>query len=83
MVGTLQMVSCVFLGFQVSVSRPERKYEQPSSHREHHQNHLNTFPHFMAKVKDDDGTELDIHFMALFSQKPDAIPIAFFHGWPG
>jgi len=24
-----------------------------------------------------------IHFVALFSQKPDAIPIVFLHGWPG
>jgi microsomal epoxide hydrolase len=25
----------------------------------------------------------DIHFAALFSQKQDAIPITFLHGWPG
>jgi microsomal epoxide hydrolase len=25
----------------------------------------------------------NVHFTALFSSKPDAIPIAFFHGWPG
>jgi microsomal epoxide hydrolase len=24
-----------------------------------------------------------VHFTALFSKNPDAIPIAFFHGWPG
>lgn len=25
----------------------------------------------------------DVHFMAIFSQKQDAVPISFFHGWPG
>jgi microsomal epoxide hydrolase len=37
----------------------------------------------MAKIKDDDGTEFNVHFMALFSTRSDAIPISFFHGWPG
>ncbi|KAH3968001.1 hypothetical protein HBI56_050200 [Parastagonospora nodorum] len=44
---------------------------------------INTFPAFKTKVTDDDGGEFDIHFTALFSQNPKAIPIAFFHGWPG
>ena len=26
---------------------------------------------------------MDIHFVALFSQKPDAIPVILLHGWPG
>jgi hypothetical protein len=45
--------------------------------------YINFFPHFKTNVADDDGTKHEIHFMALFSQKEDAIPIAFFHGWPG
>jgi pimeloyl-ACP methyl ester carboxylesterase len=44
---------------------------------------INSFPNFTAAVKDKSGYELDVHFIALFSQKPDAIPLAFFHGWPG
>ena len=51
--------------------------------REKEEAYLNTFPQFMAKMKDDDGTHFDVHFMALFSQKPNAIPISFLHGWPG
>ena len=43
---------------------------------------LNSLPQFMATIKDDDGAEFQVHFMALFSKKKDAIPIAFFHGWP-
>jgi pimeloyl-ACP methyl ester carboxylesterase len=43
---------------------------------------VNRHPHFMANLTVD-ATELQIHFMALFSKKRDAIPIAFFHGWPG
>ena len=34
-------------------------------------------------VKGQDGHDYKIHFSALFSQKPDAIPIIFSHGWPG
>ena len=44
---------------------------------------INDVPQFMAKVKTDDGSELDIHFMAIFSNKKDAIPIIMTHGWPG
>ncbi|KAL6362513.1 hypothetical protein LRP88_03796 [Fusarium phalaenopsidis] len=43
---------------------------------------INRHPHFMTNLTVD-TTELQIHFMALFSKKTDAIPIAFFHGWPG
>ncbi|KAM3465452.1 hypothetical protein NHJ6243_001728 [Beauveria neobassiana] len=43
---------------------------------------INSFPNFKAKVKDAHGNTLDLHFMALFSERKDAIPIAFIHGWP-
>ncbi|KAF2091834.1 alpha/beta-hydrolase [Saccharata proteae CBS 121410] len=45
--------------------------------------HINSFPHYKLPIKDDDGSTYDIHFVALFSEKPDAVPIALFHGWPG
>ncbi|KAH9826628.1 Epoxide hydrolase N terminus, partial [Teratosphaeria destructans] len=48
-----------------------------------HEDHINSFPHFTAPVKSDDGYEVTVHFMALFSERPDAVPIAFYHGWPG
>jgi len=44
---------------------------------------INSFPQFTADVKDDDGYVFKIHFAALFSQKADAIPIVWLHGWPG
>jgi len=44
---------------------------------------INSFPNFKATVEDSQGNLLDIQFLALFSEKPDAVPIAFFHGWPG
>lgn len=44
---------------------------------------INSFPQFTADVKDDDGYVFKIHFAALFSQKEDAIPIVWLHGWPG
>jgi len=44
---------------------------------------INSLPNFKATINDDGGSSYDVHFAALFSNKPDAIPIAFFHGWPG
>lgn len=39
---------------------------------------INSFPNFTVKIED-----IDVHFMALFSKKADAVPITFLHGWPG
>ncbi|EDU43394.1 MhpC hydrolase or acyltransferase alpha beta hydrolase superfamily [Pyrenophora tritici-repentis] len=47
------------------------------------EDYINSFPNFKTTINDDDGGKYDIHFAALFSNKPDAIPIAFYHGWPG
>ncbi|VUC25506.1 unnamed protein product, partial [Clonostachys rosea] len=44
---------------------------------------FNSFPNFKALVKDGDGHDIEIQFLALFSKKPDAVPLAFLHGWPG
>lgn len=60
-----------------------KKYWETEFDWRKHEDHINSFPNFTASVKDDEGNSLDIHFLALFSEKPDAIPIAFFHGWPG
>ncbi|PLB38419.1 epoxide hydrolase family protein [Aspergillus candidus] len=38
----------------------------------------NSFPQFTIPVED-----INLHFAALFSEKPDAIPIILLHGWPG
>jgi Epoxide hydrolase N terminus len=43
---------------------------------------LNFVPHFKAHIVDDDGSEYDIHFAALFSKKVDAVPLMMLHGWP-
>ncbi|KAF1954498.1 epoxide hydrolase-like protein [Byssothecium circinans] len=40
--------------------------------------HINSYPNYKMKVED-----IDLHFIALFSQKKDAVPIIFMHGWPG
>ncbi|KAK5053096.1 hypothetical protein LTR84_002070 [Exophiala bonariae] len=44
---------------------------------------INSFPNFKASVKDGGGNTIEVQFLALFSERADAIPIAFFHGWPG
>lgn len=40
--------------------------------------HINSFPNYKMQIED-----VDVHFVALFSEKKDAIPIVFLHGWPG
>ncbi|KAL4948276.1 Alpha/Beta hydrolase protein [Aspergillus filifer] len=40
--------------------------------------HANSFPQYTTEIEG-----LTIHFAALFSEKPDAIPIVLLHGWPG
>lgn len=51
--------------------------------RRKEEDHVNSFPNFKSVISDDDGHKYDVHFAALFSNKPDAIPIGFYHGWPG
>ncbi|KAK5197570.1 hypothetical protein LTR72_005304 [Exophiala xenobiotica] len=43
----------------------------------------NSFPNYIAHIKDDDGEEFRIHFAALFSKRDNAIPLLYMHGWPG
>jgi microsomal epoxide hydrolase len=71
--GELRLVSDRLLLVNKNSRRRRRKEEE----------HINSFPNFTTDVKDDDGTVFHVHFTALFSSNPDAIPIAFFHGWPG
>lgn len=39
-------------------------------------------PHFKTTVTSG-GEDYDVHFAALFSARPDAVPIVLLHGWPG
>ncbi|KAF3002630.1 hypothetical protein E8E13_009034 [Curvularia kusanoi] len=39
---------------------------------------INSFPNYRMQI---DG--VDLHFVALFSERKDAVPIQFLHGWPG
>lgn len=47
------------------------------------EDHINSFPNFNAKVDSPDLGTVDVHFAALFSNRKDALPIIFMHGWPG
>ena len=44
---------------------------------------INSFPNFKTKLKGENDEEFDIHFLALFSEREDAVPIMLNHGWPG
>ncbi|OGM43943.1 putative epoxide hydrolase, partial [Aspergillus bombycis] len=39
---------------------------------------INDFPQFTAEIED-----VQLHFAALFSENPNAVPIVLLHGWPG
>ncbi|KAK0353752.1 hypothetical protein LTS02_007981 [Friedmanniomyces endolithicus] len=43
---------------------------------------INSYPNFTVPIEDS-GFDFQIHFVALFSKKPDAVPLALLHGWPG
>jgi microsomal epoxide hydrolase len=43
---------------------------------------INSFPSFTLPVQHD-GRAYSIHFVALFSERKDAVPILALHGWPG
>jgi microsomal epoxide hydrolase len=59
-----------------------RRATAKKHHRRTCERHTNRFPHFILPIQEE-GYTLDIHFVALFSKKPDAIPILLLHGWPG
>ncbi|EOA91286.1 uncharacterized protein SETTUDRAFT_162049 [Exserohilum turcica Et28A] len=40
--------------------------------------HINSFSNYRMQIE-----TVDVHFVALFSEKKDAIPIILMHGWPG
>ena len=44
---------------------------------------INSFPNFTVAVKARDGETYPMHFVALFSENPEAVPICLLHGWPG
>lgn len=51
-------------------------------YRRRQEEHLNSFPHYKAAITDDDGRTYTVHFVALFSKRKDAIPLARLSGWP-
>ncbi|KAL4723007.1 hypothetical protein ACLX1H_010248 [Fusarium chlamydosporum] len=42
----------------------------------------NQFPNFTTDIEENNNA-YNIHFMALFSKRKDAVPILALHGWPG
>lgn len=48
-----------------------------------HEKKINEFSQWTALVNDDDGLEYSIHFVGIFSNEKDAIPLVLLHGWPG
>jgi len=51
--------------------------------RRKHESDMNSFPHFIGSITDDDSKKYDVHFVALFSENPSAVPLMLLHGWPG
>jgi microsomal epoxide hydrolase len=47
-----------------------------------HENRINKFPNFKIAIQDPEAGKVEIHFLALFSSRKDAIPFIFLHGFP-
>lgn len=47
------------------------------------EDHINSFPNFTVPIKGRDGDTYTVHFVAIFSEKADAVPVCLLHGWPG
>ncbi|KAJ5619978.1 hypothetical protein N7510_003962 [Penicillium lagena] len=47
-----------------------------------YESRINSLPNFTVRIEDNNET-FTVHFMALFSQKQDAVPVILLHGWPG
>ena len=45
--------------------------------------HINSFNNDHVEIKGKHGETIDVHFVALYSEKPDAVPVCLVHGWPG
>ena len=43
---------------------------------------INALPNWKTEIEYN-GDSFSVHFAALFSKKPDAVPLIVFHGWPG
>lgn len=67
-----------------SLRPPSGHLHLPSStdNRRSVEDELNSFPQYKATINLE-GAFYEVHFLALFSQKKDATPILFAHGWPG
>ena len=48
-----------------------------------HEDRINGYPNFKTTVQHEDGSPIEIQFLALFSERADATPVTFLHGWPG
>ncbi|PSN61440.1 epoxide hydrolase-like protein [Corynespora cassiicola Philippines] len=44
----------------------------------HEEKRINSFPNYRMRING-----VNLHFIALFSEKKEAVPIQFLHGWPG
>ncbi|ENH72096.1 Putative epoxide hydrolase [Fusarium oxysporum f. sp. cubense race 1] len=45
---------------------------------------INSLPNYKISIQDDLGKgDIDLHFIGIFSQRDNAIPIVLLHGWPG
>ena len=68
--------------FDWSVSTKDHVFILTDEHRRQVQSKLNSFAQYKAHLQDN-GHEYEIHFMASFSKKLEALPILAVHGWPG
>lgn len=50
--------------------------------RRQREKYINSYPNYKVDIEDE-GETFNVHFVALFSKKQDAVPLLMMHGWPG
>lgn len=53
-----------------------KKYWEDKFDWRQYERRINSYPNFIAPVRGSEGELVDVHFVALFSERPDALPIA-------
>ena len=72
---------CVCLRSEVTYTRLPSN--TTSNYRRKTEDRINSFPNYTVLLQDEQGDSYNVHFLALFSTRADAVPIVLLHGWPG
>lgn len=76
----------VYLGGHFQLARAKISVSRKALtalHRRKSEEYINGFPNFTIPVAVEGQNPTQIHFVGLFSERKDAVPLILLHGWPG